>query len=204
MVAGIEDVLLLGGGGHCKSVINAMTGTCFRPGAILDKNPTLDAILGIPVLGGDSLLPALRSRFDLAIVTVGQIKDYVLRWRLYCKLGEYGYTTPVIIAASANISEWASIGAGSTILNSAMINADVNIGENCIVNTMAIIEHDAKIGNNCHISTGAIINGGVMIADNVFVGSGAVIREGVKIENGSVIGIGSVVKKDVEAGSIIK
>lgn len=199
-----KDVLLIGGGGHCKSVINAMLNTEYNPAAILDKNPCLDRILGIPVEGDDALLPTLRSRFKLALVTVGQIKNYTIRKNIFEKIKELGYEVPVVLAKSACVSPWSEIGAGTVVLNFAMINANVNIGNNTIINTGAIIEHDAKIGNNCHISTGAIINGGAIIEDNVFVGSGSIVREMTKIGHGSIIGMGSLVKKDIAPHSILR
>lgn len=199
-----KETLLVGGGGHCKSVINAMLGTGFSPGAIVDKNPSLASIMGVPVLGDDSLLPHLRARFDFALVTVGQIKNHEIRWKLYQRLQEYGYVMPTIISGTASVSPWASIGAGSTILNFAAINAEARIGENSIINTGAIIEHDATIGNNCHISTGAAVNGGAIVEDNVFVGSRAIVRECVRIGMGSVIGMGVVVKSDVPHGTMLK
>lgn len=198
------NVLLIGGGGHCRSVIEAMSGTRWQPAGILDKDPLLhgEMINDIPVLGSDEELENLRNNFEYALVTVGQTRSYEPRGRLFNKLKQLGYKAPIIIAKSAIVSPSSIIGAGTVILNYAFVNASVRVGENCILNTRALVEHDAIIGNNCHISTGAIVNGGAKIGDNVFVGTGSLIREGVNIGANTLIGMGAIVRKDVPSGVV--
>lgn len=198
-----KEVLLLGGGGHCRSVIDVLRTTDFRPGAILDRDRSLTDILGVPVLGDDSLLAGLRSRYAYALVTVGQIKNAATRRRLYGQLVAAGYALPVVISARASVSPWATVGAGTVVMHFATVNANARIGENCILNTGCIVEHDATVGATCHVSTGAVVNGGATVEDEVFVGSGALLRENVRIGAGSIVGMGARIFHDIAPGSLV-
>lgn len=196
------DLLLIGGGGHCRSVIEALTGTHWKAAGIIDKNPLLYGmkINEIPVLGSDAELERLKNDFEYALVTVGQTISHEPRAKLFNKLKQAGFKLPVIIANSAIASRSAKIGSGTILLHFALVNANAQIGENCILNSRSLVEHDAIIGDNCHVSTGAIVNGGARIGDNVFIGSGAIIREGASVGANSLVGMGSIVRKDVPGG----
>ena len=197
---GTQPIILVGGGGHCHSVMEALRDTIWQPAGIIDKDRSLHYVKKIPVLGTDADLENLRSQYDYAIVTVGQTKYFEPRARLFLRLKEMAYNLPVVIASTAHVSHDAVIDEGSVILHHAIINAYARIGSNCIINTRALVEHEARVGDNCHLSTGSIVNGGAEIGDNVFIGSGSVIREGVKIGRNVIIGMGSVVRHSVPEG----
>lgn len=201
-VSGKIPLILVGGGGHCRSVMEALHDSCWQPAGIIDKDPSLHSVKGIPVLGNDKDLEKFKSEFAYAVVTVGQTKYFAPRARLFHRLKNAGYILPVIAASSAHVSQDAIVGEGSVILHYTILNADAHIGANCIINNCALVEHDVTIGDNCHISTGAIVNGGARIGDNVFIGSGSVIREGVSIGDNSIIGMGSMVRKSVPGNMI--
>ena len=179
----MKNILLIGGGGHCKSVIDVIElENKFNIAGIIDKKELLGVdILGHKVIGCDDDLEELFKTYKYAIVTVGQIKSNSLRVNLFNKLKSIGYTLPVIKSPLAYISKHSTIDEGTVIMHHTLVNADANIGKNCIINTKALIEHDVKINNNCHISTGAIINGGTVIEKNTFIGSNVTTKEYITI-----------------------
>lgn len=192
----MEDIVLIGGGGHCKSVIDVIeSGGKYNIAGILEKtdDTTID-VLNYKVIGSDLDFDEIAKKIKYAIVTVGQIKSAELRAKLFLMAKTAGFLMPVIVSSRAYVSRHATIGEGTFIAHDVLINANVTIGRNCIINSKALIEHDSTIENNCHISTGALINGGVKIEDNCFLGSGAVTREGVVIIKDSFIKAGSLVK----------
>ena len=196
-------IVLIGGGGHCESCIEALESTgIWEITGIVD--PSLgkgDSLLGYPILGGDEQLPFLAVRCSNALITVGHIISAASRRRLFTLYFSKGFSLPVITASTARVSMHARFGAGTIVLHGAFINAGAFVGENCIINTGAIIEHNASIGPHCHVSTGALINGDCSIGSECFVGSGAVLRNGVRMVSGVVLGAGSVVIHDIlEAG----
>lgn len=198
------ELLLVGGGGHCRSILDVLNTTDMLARGIVDNNSSLHKVFNIPVVGTDDDLEYLHSQFSAAFVTVGQIKNSAVRRCLFIKLQDIGYFIPIICSSLAHISQWATVDEGTAVMHYAIINAGSHIGKNCIINTRAIIEHDVSVGAHCHISTGAIINGGVCIGEGVFIGSGALIREGVCIGEGSVIGMGAIIRHDVPAHTVIK
>lgn len=190
------QILLIGGGGHCKSVIDIIEqATHYTIAGIIDQKEYIgQKILGYEIIGCDDDLEKLFTQFKYAMVTVGQIKSPDLRIKLFNQLQSIGYKIPPLISPRAYVSKHASIGKGTVIMHDALINANAKVGKNCIINTKALIEHDSIIEDHCHISTGAIINGGTLIHQGTFFGSNATTKEAIAIHERSFIKAGSVAK----------
>lgn len=189
-----KEILLVGGGGHCKSVIDVIEEEGnYSIAGIIDRRELMgQEVLAYRVIGCDDDLQKLFEVYKYACVTVGQIQSNTLRVKLFNLLKEIGYNLPVIISPLAYVSKHAHIAEGSIIMHHALVNADVKIAQNCIINTKALIEHDAVIEEHCHISTASVINGGVLVRKNTFVGSNTTSKEYSKIDG--FIKAGGVVK----------
>ncbi|MCK4441190.1 MAG: acetyltransferase, partial [Sulfurovaceae bacterium] len=148
-----KEILLIGGGGHCKSVIDVIEQeNKYTIAGIIDKKELLgQEVLGYKVIGCDDDLEKLFQKYKYALVTVGQIKSNSLRVKIFNVLKKIGYKLPVIISSLAYVSKHSKIEEGTVVLHHALVNANVNIGINCIINTKALIEHDAVIKEHCHI-----------------------------------------------------
>jgi len=190
----MEKILLIGGGGHAKSVIDVIEQEGrFEIAGIVEKFVgESKPVFGYELIGTDDELPALRKHYDYALVTVGQIESAKLRIKLYTHLKELGFTLPTIISPHAYVSKHATLGEGTVVMHHALVNAGAEVGANCIINSKALVEHDAVVKDNCHISTGALLNGGVHVAAQSFVGSGVVTKQGTQLSG--FIKAGSVVK----------
>ena len=191
----MKDIILIGGGGHCKSVIDVIEQEGqFKIAGIVDKPEFLGFdILGYSVIGNDSDLGILVKKYKYALVTVGQIKSPILRMKLFELAKKSGFILPNIISPRAYISKYTTVGKGTIIMHDVLINADAQIGENCIINSKVLIEHDCSISNHCHISTSATINGGVIVKSGSFIGSGVTTKESIIIGKNSFIKAGSLV-----------
>jgi len=191
-------IILIGGGGHCKSCIDVIElENKFLIAGIVDKNIAIRNLFGYQILGSDTDLKKLKSDYDYALVTVGQIQSPDTRIKIFNHIKSFGFKLPTIISKRAYVSKQALLGEGTIIMHDVLVNAGANIGNNCIINSKALIEHDVIIGDHCHVSTGAIINGGANIGLGTFVGSGAVIREYVEAKNFDFIKAGSLFKGHV-------
>lgn len=190
----MEKIILIGGGGHCKSVIDVIEQQAkYQIAGIIDKKELIGTdVLGYKIIGSDEDLPSLQKQFPNAIITVGQIKFNTVRVNLFETLKKLGFNMPVIISPLAYVSHHASVDEGTVVMHAAIVNPHAQISKNCIINTKALIEHDAVVEDNCHISTGAIINGGVIVKANTFFGSNATSKEYITV-NG-FIKAGSVAK----------
>ena len=197
----MNNLILIGGGGHCKSVIDVAESAGYTILGILDRSiPVGATVLGYKVLGNDDLIEPYLDKAEF-IVTVGQIKSPAIRIRLNKMVIDAGGKLATVIAPTAHVSKYATIGEGTVVMHQAVVNAGVQIGMGCIVNTFANIEHDVKLGNFCHVSTGAMVNGEAEIGEGTFIGSQSVVNQCVKVCNMTVVASGSVVHKDItEAG----
>ena len=198
-----HGLLLIGGGGHCRAVLDILSMLALNVDGIVDNDTDLHDVLGIPVVGTDNDIPNLRKKYDAALVTIGQIKNPNSRRNIYRLLKNSDYILPTIISPLAHVSHYAIVDSGTVVMHMALINSKACVGKNCIINSRAIIEHDVIVGNHCHISTGTILNGGVHVGDSTFIGSGAIVREGVSIGKECIIGMGTIIKHDVSDGCMI-
>ena len=191
------NIILVGGGGHCVSVIDVIEqqGKYNIKGIIDIKENIGKNVLGYKIIGSDNDLQDLFLSCPNAIVSVGQIKSSALRIHLFQKLKTIGYHLPIVISPLAYVSKLALIGEGAIILQQALVNAGVKIGKNCIINTKANIEHGVQIEDFCHISTGTIVNGDCIVSRETFIGSNATISNGVTIPPNSIISAGEFVKR---------
>lgn len=201
----MKKIILIGGGGHCQSCIEVIeAGQRFEIVGVVDENPSLEKVLGYPILGQDRDLPALLGEIPAALITVGQILSPNTRIKLYEIVKSLGAELPTVISPKSVVSRHATLGEGTIVMHQGLVNANSSIGANCIINSGAIVEHDVRILNHCHIATGALVNGGATIEEGCFIGSGAIIREGVTIGAGSIIGAGVVILSDVPKGTMVK
>ncbi len=192
----MEKILLIGGGGHCRSVIDVIEQEGrFQIAGVIDRSELLGThVLGYEVIGSDSELAKLSKLYRYALVAVGQIRSASLRIKLFELTKAAGFILPTIISPRAYVSDHATVGSGTVVMHDALVNAGAVVGHNCIINTKALIEHESVIEDHCHIATAAVINGNVRVAEGSFIGSGAVSKESVTIKEHSVIKAGSVVK----------
>ena len=200
-----EPLILIGGGGHCKSCIDVVEQEDrYAIAGILDKPELVGRrIFAYPIIGTDDEITRLAENHCF-LITVGQIKSPATRLTLYGKLKEAGAVIATIISPRAYLSAHARIGEGSIVMHGATVNAGATIGNNCIINSHALIEHDAIIHDHCHIATGAIINGGVEVKEQTFVGSRVMTREYITIGTKSFVAGGMNIYQNLPEQSRIK
>lgn len=191
-----RPLILVGGGGHCKSVIE-IAESIHRPIlGILDLPSNVgNEIFNYKIIGTDENICEFIDKAEF-LVTIGQIKSAETRIALHNKILSLGGTLSSLIASTAYVSSHAKIGNGSVVMHKAFINAGAKIGNGCIINTMANIEHDVIIGDYTHISTGAMINGNCIVGNNTFIGSQSVLANGIRIGDNCVFAAASMVRKD--------
>ena len=196
-----EKIILIGGGGHCKSCIDVIEQDGkFQIAGIVDKKEKLhEKILGYEIIATDEDLPILANEYNYFLITIGQIGSPERRIILFDYLLHLGVFLPVVVSPLAYISTHSRIGEGTIILHNAFVNAGARIGKNCIINTKALIEHDSRIGDHCHVSTGVIINGGVEIGSKSFLGSNSTINQYIKIGENVIISSGKIVRESIPA-----
>lgn len=192
----MQPLLLIGGGGHCKSCIDVIEQEgCYNIIGILDKQESVgQKVLGYEIVGTDEEIEYFIAQGVYFLITIGQIHSSELRKKLFFNLKKRDALIASVVSPIAYVSKHAKISQGTIVMHHALINAGASVGENCIINTKALIEHDAVIESHCHVSTGAIINGGVKILSDSFIGSLATSKQYIQVDKKSFIKAGSVMK----------
>ncbi len=188
--------MVVGAGDHAKVVLEALWATdVFDVVGLLDPNPTGVEVLGVPVLGGDELLPdILRQGVTDAVVAIG---SNLRRQQIGQRLLAMGFALPCVTHPSAIVSPSATIAQGTIVMARAVVGTLADIGELAIINTGAIVEHDNHIGQAAHIAPGAILAGRVRVGDRALVGVGSAVRPGISIGDDSIVGAGAAVVAEV-------
>ncbi|RBA29127.1 NeuD/PglB/VioB family sugar acetyltransferase [Flavobacterium tibetense] len=190
-----KRIVLIGGGGHCLSVIDVVEQQGkYNILGILDSNPNVKTLLGYPVLGGDELIPEMASQGVFFLITVGQIKSVELRKKIANILDKNNAQLAKVISPLSYVSKHAKIKDGTIIMHHALVNAMAKVGKHCIINSKADIEHGVVIEDFCHISTAAVVNGDAKVGKETFIGSNAVLAQSIEVKSNSVIGAGTFVK----------
>jgi sugar O-acyltransferase (sialic acid O-acetyltransferase NeuD family) len=196
----VRKLLLLGGGGHCKSIIDSLSGCNAYAGiGIVEKSGNAHApILDIPVVGTDEDLEKLKGEgYTDAFVSLGSIGNTSNRRKLYEMIASLGFSIPYIIDGSAIVSSNSTLGRGLFIGKHAVVNAGSVLGDGVIVNSSATIEHDCIIGAFTHVSPGVVLCGNVVIGEDAHIGAGSIIRQQVNVGHNAMVGMGSIVLHDV-------
>lgn len=194
-----KKLLLIGGGGHCHSVLDSVLATKeYEKIGIVDS---IDAsYLGVSVVGMDEDIPTLiNDGWTDAFITVGSVGNTMIRRRLYEMLKQLNLRIPTIIDPTAIIGNDVDIQEGTFIGKRAVVNAGSKIGACSIINTGAIVEHDCVIGAFSHISPGTTLCGQVKVGQDSHIGAGSVVRQLIEIGDNALIGAGSVVVKKIQS-----
>lgn len=199
-----KEIILVGGGGHCRSVIEAAESAGRKIKGVIDLPEYAGTdVSGYPVIGCDDDIPQFVNDYEF-IVTLGSIENSVPRQKLHKLIKDAGGKLATVVASTAFLSPRAKVGAGTVLLHQSVVNSNAEVGESVIINTGAIIEHDARVGDMTHVSTGAKVNGACNVGSRCFIGSGAVMVQGVKTGDDVFVGACSLLAKDaMEPGTYI-
>ena len=179
-------MILFGASGHSKVVLDILISQGIEVNSILDDNPVVQEIFGVPVF--KSADPDLNQK---AVISIGNNKTRQILSERY----KFNYICA--IHPNATVSKFASIGKGTVVMANAAINPGAEIGKHCIINTAAVIEHECKIADFVHISPNASLAGNVTVEEGAHIGIGSSIIQGVTIGKWAIVGAGSVILKDV-------
>lgn len=196
-----DRIILLGSGGHARSVVDVIESMDAYDiyGFVDEAEKGSSVYRGYKMIGHDDNLQEI---YDLGIryafVCVGYLGQGRVRDGLYRRLKQIGFELPVLIDPTAVLARDARVGEGTFIGKKVVINSKAAVGKMAIINTSAVVEHDCKIGDYCHISVNSTLCGEVHIEDRSFVGAGATVIQKIRVGKDCVIGAGSIVVHNLE------
>jgi UDP-2-acetamido-3-amino-2,3-dideoxy-glucuronate N-acetyltransferase len=80
----------------------------------------------------------------------------------------------VRIQPSADVSDDAKVGDGTSIWHLAQVREGASIGENCVIGRGAYVGAGVEVGDNCKLQNYALVYEPAKLADGVFVGPAVV------------------------------
>jgi sugar O-acyltransferase (sialic acid O-acetyltransferase NeuD family) len=204
---GESDLVVYGGGGHGKSLIELIRtiGAHHIVGILDDGLPAGAEVLGVPVLGGRSILPELRRRgLGLAANAVGGIGDVRSRLQVSEALQHAGFECPPLIHPTAWLEATVQVAPGAQILPFAYVGSEAIIGRGAIVNTSAVVSHDCRLGEYANVAPGALLAGGVEVGEAALIGMGVTVHLGVRVGRYARCGNSAVITADVPEGALVR
>lgn len=183
-----EKLLLVGAGGFGRTAVEHAVGT-YDCSFVDDCYPQKKEVCGIAIVGKIADLPSLFKTYKKLVVTIGNSK---LREKIYLQAKEIGFDFPNIVAASAYISPFASVGKGCVFLNNVSVQNGAQVGSGVLLNPCVEIHHDsfvedyALIYSNSVVCTYARVGKRALIGSTVSVSVNAVVKEDEIIPDGTV------------------
>lgn len=186
---------LIGAGGHCKVVLDAL----LLGGADLGEIVVRD---GRAERAGQDLLGALIEVPEVSPALAGQAFHVAIgaagvRRRFFAEAEAAGATARTVIHPAAVVSRFAEVGDGTFVAALAVVGPAVRLGRGVIVNHGAVVDHDCAVGDFTHIAPNASLGGGVRVGARCLIGAGAVILPGVAVGDDVTLGAGAVVTRDI-------
>lgn len=196
MVNKMEDIVIIGFGGHAKVVADSIEQSGVYN--IVGYTDVEKRANHYRYIGKDDKLGELyKSGVRKAVIGIGYLGMSKKRDEIVSFARDVGYEFPVICDSTAVIARDVTIGEGTYVGKNVVINADSKVGKYCIINTGSIIEHENVIGDFSHISIGTILCGEVSVGNHTMVGAGTTVIQCKTIGDNCIVGANSTVLSDV-------
>ena len=124
----MQKLILLGGGGHCKSCIDVIEQEGkYKIVGILDVGELVgQKLLGYEYIGTDADISKYVDEGYAFLITVGQINTSSVRQKLFSLLNKNNAQIATVISPHAYLSKHADIGKGTIIMHDALVNASAS------------------------------------------------------------------------------
>lgn len=187
--------LVLGAGGHGKSVVAVLLACGAAVRGVLDDDPALwgTTVQGVPVLG--PVASAVEHPECAAVLGLG---DNAARMAVVGRLPSLRWTS--VVYHGAYVNPTAHVGAGTVVCPGAIIGAEARIGAHAIVSGNVTVGHDVVLEDFVHVAPGVQLAGDVHVGRGAMLGIGSVVSPGVRIGAGATLAAGAVAVRDVPAG----
>jgi sugar O-acyltransferase (sialic acid O-acetyltransferase NeuD family) len=198
-----KDIIVIGGGGHAKVLIDILQMTNMNIIGILDADSALSGqdVLGVPVIGTDDDIKNYSPDKVMLVNGLGSIDIPLVRKNIFYQFKAKGFEFHSVIHESAIISHHVKWGEGCQIMAGSIIQPGSILGDNIIINTGVTVDHDCQIEDHTHLAPGVVLSGNVRIEEECHVGTRAVILQGLHIAKKSLVGAGAVVIHSIAAHS---
>jgi len=196
--------VILGTGGNCVDILDTALALNDRLGqetyrciGFLDDNSALAGQRrhDVPVIGPVARASTLG---DVSFVNgIGSTRNFWRKPSIIAAAGIPRERFLTLVHPSATVSRFASIGAGSVLLQGVVVGSGARVGDHVIVLPLSVVSHDAQIGDYTIVAGSVCVNGAVNVGRCCYIGSGVQIKDGVTVADHTLCGMGSNVLQDV-------
>lgn len=193
----LGGILVLGAGGHGKSVVSVLLASGAAVSGVLDDCPENLGrhVQGVPVIGPLSEL----GRYPDCSAVIG-LGDNAERRAVAERFP--GVRWASVLYPGAYINPSASIGPGTVVFPGAIVGADAVVGSHVIVSGHTTVGHDTTLGDYVHVAPGVQIAGGVNVGSGAMLGIGSIVCPRVRIGEGATLAAGAVAVHDIPAACV--
>ncbi|WP_218179639.1 NeuD/PglB/VioB family sugar acetyltransferase [Pseudomonas gingeri] len=192
-VAVYSGLLILGFGGHARSIADVGLSAGIARLCFVDKNARPDeSFVGFEVL------PEWVGELPEGWAVIPGSGDNFKRQSQLAFATEQGWPIATLVAPTATLGVGSTVGAGSFVAQHAHVGPMASVGKGCIVNSGAIIEHDCVVGDYTHVSIGACVAGRSRIGRYCFLGAGSTVIDGLSITDSVILGAGGCATQALE------
>ena len=202
-----KDIIIIGGKGGCKMVVDAINSSkLYNIRGIIDNEMKIgEKVMGYNIIGNDSNLAELfKLGFKKIVISFSLLGNLKLRNEKYKYYLDFGFMFPNIIHKRAILEPSVTLGNGNIILAGSILGSEVSVGNVNYINTGSIICHESKVGNNNHFAPNSVIAGRVKVGNNTLIGMCATTFFDLNIGSNVVINNGVNIVNDVENNKVIK
>lgn len=195
----MKPLLLVGASGLAREVMASVAANgMYRIVGVLDDDSGLygKSMDGVPVVG-DVSSAADRDEQLLVCIGAGQTREDVVRRLSIAGVESHRFATHV--DKSVRLPAGCALGAGSILLQGAVVTTSLSIGSHVVVMPSVVLTHDDCIGPFATFAAGVLLGGGVRIGRGAYLGMGSSVRQHVKIGDYATLGMGAVLIKDLPA-----
>jgi sugar O-acyltransferase (sialic acid O-acetyltransferase NeuD family) len=192
----MDQIDVIGGGGHAKMVIEAArSGNQARVVCCLDVRPSVPELLGVPVV--EETPEQIRAYCREGVHFFVGIGENRLRQRVMQRIADLGGYFATIVAESAYVSPSAILGEGTVVMPKAVVGAMARVGSGVILNTACSVDHDTRIDDYAHIAPGCHLAGKVDVGEGALLGIGTCVIPGIRIGAWATLGANSTVIREI-------
>jgi sugar O-acyltransferase (sialic acid O-acetyltransferase NeuD family) len=193
MIPAPRQLVILGHGGHAKSVADAAGSAGF-------------AVIGFLGLAEDHQpdhgTPALQSLDDIDLesteIALGIGANFVRARVAADVVNSYPRARFVaVIHVTAWVSPLAEISPGSVVLAHAAVGPGAKLGFGAVLNTGSSLDHDSRLQDFASLGPGARTSGDVSIGERSAMGLQSGILQGRSVGRDSVVGAQSLVTRNI-------
>lgn len=189
-----DKYYVFGASGHAKVVVDIVFSNNIILEAVIDDNPQVESLMGVPVVHSKKFEVADDSKFIIAVGDNATRKEIVAS-------NNFQFFKSIHIEAT--VSKFATLDEGTVVMAQAVVNADAKVGKHSIINTRSVVEHDCILEDYVHISPNASLAGNVFVGEGTQIGIGANVIQGIKIGKWVTIGAGAVIINNVPDYAVV-